>query len=292
MEETGNEIKALINLLDDPNDDVFKTVSENLVQKGPDVIPELEKAWENSLDKLYQERLEDLIQRIQFNTTKDEFAFWIRNGGQELLQGVYLIAKFQFPDLKFSEIDDPIERIKKDVWLELNDNLTALEKVKVLNHIIFEIHKFSKNSTNFYNPQNSFINQVIETKRGNPISLAIIYSEIGQRLGLPIYGVNLPKNFILAYRDEHGSNNLFEDQAEDILFYINPYKSGAVLGKREIDYFLKQQKLDPQKRFYLPCKNLDIVQRVINNLINSYDRLGFTEKVSQFEEIQRLIPQA
>ena len=72
-----------------------------------------------------------------------------------MLEGVYLIAKYQYPDLRFEDVREKIEIVKKDVWLELNENLTALEKVKILNHIIFDIHKFSLNNANFYSPQNS-----------------------------------------------------------------------------------------------------------------------------------------
>ena len=120
----------------------------------------------------------------------------------DLLRGVFLISRYQYPDLEIKEMEISLDRIIKDVWLELNNNLTALEKVRILNHIIYDVHGFTKNTKNFYSPQNSFINQVLETGKGNPISLAVVYIIIAQRLNLPVYGVNLPKNFILAYRDQ------------------------------------------------------------------------------------------
>lgn len=290
MDKNIKEIQALITLLEDPNMDIYRMVSSNLLEQGLAVIPELEKAWENSADQLFQERLENLIQKIQIEDTIKDLKVWIKTGYEDLLEGAWLIARFQFPDLSYDEVNEPLERIKKDVWLELNENLTALEKVKVINHIFFEIHGFSKNTSNFYNPQNSYINQVIE-KRGNPISIAILYMVIAQKIGLPVYGVNLPKNFIVAYKDDLGPLGMLDNQIDNILFYINPYNKGTVLGKKEIEYFLQQQKLESDQSYFLPCTNLEIIKRVVYNLINSYDRLGFQEKVIQFKKILQLFPE-
>jgi hypothetical protein len=105
---------------------------------------------------------------------------------------------------------------------------------------------------------------------------------------LPIYGVNLPKNFILAYKNEYRQHDS-EDEEDDILFYINPYNKGAVLGKREIDYFITQQQLKPQKTFYVPCSNRDIIIRLINNLILSYEKLGAPEKILVLKDLLTLM---
>ena len=281
------ELKALISLLDDSDNEVVSMVSSNLLDKGPEAIPELEKAWETTLNEQLQERLENVIQKIQFTNAKKNLKEWIDTGANYILEGAIYLSQFQFPDITVELFDKEIEKIKQDVWLEINNNLTALEKIKIINYIIFEIHKFKRNSTNFYSPQNSYINQVLETKRGNPISLAIIYLSVAHKLNLPIYGVNLPKNFILAYKDELRQYDS-EDETEDILFYINPYNKGAVLGKREIDYFIQQQQLEPRKEFYVPCSNNDIIIRLVNNLILSYKKLDFTDKIEKLEELLTL----
>jgi len=127
-------------------------------------------------------------------------------------------------------------------------------------------------------------------KKGNPISLSLLYSVIAQRLGIPIYGVNLPKNFILAYADEVANLKTYEgDENEQILFYINPFNRGAVFGRREIDYYIKQQKLEPQKAFYIPCSNAEIIQRMILNLIFSYEQQAFKEKVVELQELFKIV---
>lgn len=283
-----NEIQAMISLLDDNDHEIISMVTGTLLKHGIAVIPELEKAWEVTLNEKLQVRLENLIQELQFNGLKDDLNRWIKTGAEYVLDGAIYVARFQFPDLNASKIHDQIENIRKDVWLEINNNLTALEKVKILNYILFDLYKFSRNNTDFYSPQNSYINQVFETLKGNPISLAIVYLAVAWKLGLPIYGVNLPKNFILAYKDELRHRDA-EDESEDILFYINPYNKGAVLGRREIDYFITQQQIQPHPSFYTPCSNRDIIIRLINNLILSFEKLAYAQKITRLKELLRVM---
>ncbi len=292
MPMTREEIQALIQLLDDPSQEVNQAVTRNLLDQGTDILPDLEAAWEGSMNAQYQERIINLIQEIQVNSTHEMLKEWIRSGAGNLLKGVYLIARYQYPELNYEDLEKPLEKISRDVWLELNNNLTALEKVRILNHILFEVNGFGRNTKNFYSPQNSFLNQVLETRKGNPISLAVIYSIVAQRLNLPISGVNLPKNFILAYRDEMVSGDGFDDVSEHILFYINPYNKGSVLGRREIDYFLKQQGIEPLPSHYRPCSNLDVIIRILHNLINACHKSAYREKAELFEGVLRMVNQS
>lgn len=280
----NSELNAMISLLDDRDNEIVRTITENLLSKGIEIIPELEIAWEEAIDERIQGKIEFLIQEIQFAAAKEDLRTWIRSGAQDILEGAFYVARMNYPDLSFQSINNLIEKIKNDVWLEINNNLTALEKVKILNYIIFEIHKFGRNQSDFYAPQNSYINLVIESKKGNPISLAIIYLSVAWKLGLPVYGVNLPKNFILAYKDEYRHHDA-ADEMEDVLFYINPYNKGAVLGRREIDHFITQQQMKMQKSYYLPCSNRDIVIRLISNLIVSYQKMGYVQKIERLKEL-------
>ncbi len=286
---TREEIQALLQLLDDPNDEVNQTVTTRILEQGPNILPDLEAAWEGSMDPMHQERIINLIQEIQTQYNHKQLQKWVYTEQHNLLKGAFLISRYQYPELEMKELEISLDRIIKDVWLELNNNLTALEKVRILNHIIFDVHGFTKNTKNFYSPQNSFINQVLETGKGNPISLAVVYSVIAQRLNLPVFGVNLPKNFILAYKDMLLAGNSFDEVAEDILFYINPYNRGAVLGRREIEYFLKQQKIEPQEKHFQPCSNLEIIIRILHNLINAYHKSGYREKAELYESVLRMI---
>jgi regulator of sirC expression with transglutaminase-like and TPR domain len=282
------ELNALISLLDDPDESVYQEISTKLLSMGPMVIPELEAAWEHCFDTLIQNRIENIIHMIQFDLISNELKKWSAPDNQNLLDGALLVARYQYPDLDFDKVQKQINQIRQDIWLELNDELTALEKVKVINHILFDVHNFSGNTTNYHAPQNSYINNVLESKKGNPLLLSILYTILAQSLDIPIYGVNLPEHFILCYTnaDHDVLPEMIDDSNSNVLFYINPFSKGAVFGRKEIDAFLRQLKLEPLASFYEPCSNLEIIKRLLRNLISSYEKLGYPDKS---EELKRLL---
>lgn len=276
------ELNALISLLDDPDENIFNHIKDKLMSMGQDVIPVLEDAWEHSFDTVIQNRIEDIIHKIQFDKISQSLSEWAKPQNQNLLEGALFIARYQYPDLNEQKIRKHLDQIKQDVWLELNGNLTALEQVKVINHIFFDVHNFSGNTTNYHAPQNSYINNVLESKKGNPLSLSLLYAIVAQGLGIPIYGVNLPEHFVLAYKDVNSSLPALKNAPKtNVLFYINPFSKGAIFNRKEVDAFLKQLKLKPEQLYYEPCSNLDIIKRLLRNLINSYQKLGYPNKTEE-----------
>jgi regulator of sirC expression with transglutaminase-like and TPR domain len=277
------EFAALISLLEDPDQEVFKTISYKLISEGLPLVSLLEKAWETSKSELLQQRIENIIHQIQVNNTKQCLMNWVDSGCKDLLEGAVCIAKYQYPDIEYDVIDSHIDKIKKKVWLELNESLTALEKVKVLNHILFGVCGFSGNTTNFFAPQNHFINHLIESKKGGPVSMSIFYSLVAQRLGLPIFGVSLPRNFLLAYKDRYHSSNQSVQPGQGVLFYINPFNQGAVLGKKEIDAFLVQNNITPKNEYFSPCSNRTTITQLIGSLMISYQKIGDNNKIDDLK---------
>jgi regulator of sirC expression with transglutaminase-like and TPR domain len=283
-----NEIEALIKLIDDPNEQVFNHVRSRLLELGTEVIPQLESAWESAqIDVSMQERIEELIHEINFKTVFNGLAQWINSGGNNLLEGAILVAKYQYPDLDTEKIYSKINAIKQDVWIELNELLTPLEKTRVFNHILFDVHEFSGNKKNFHSPQNSYINYVLDSKKGNPLTLSIIYAHIAQELNVPIKGVNLPSHFVLCYVDENNTMAISNPELNSygVLFYINPFSKGTVFNHHEISNFLSQLKLDARPEYYTPCSNLDMIKRVITNLIFSYEKSGYEDKVEDLKQL-------
>lgn len=286
IEDSQNtELNALISLLDEPSNPVFDKIKEKILYYGIDAIPLLEDAWDNSFDNNIQSRIEEIIHSIQLSNLKNALVNWKKNNRLNLLEGFYLVSKYQYPDLNFDNLKEQVERIEKDIWLELNSNLTALEKIKVINHILFDINRFAGNKTNIDAPQNLFLNNLLETRKGNHLSLGILYIILSQNLDIPIFGVNLPQHFILAYMDEvHGEKIVMEDENE-VLFYINPFNKGAVFTQREIELFIKHLKLKPNASFYKPCDNVSIIRRLLENVIENFNKLGYLDKVDELKEL-------
>ena len=274
---TDNEIKALLSLLDDEDNEVFLHVSKRIVSLGTRLIPYLEDEWGSSLNSLKQKRIEDLIHSLQFNSLKLKISLWAKSDTQELLEGIYLVALYQYPELDFTDLKKNVEQLYYDVWLGMETGLHPLDQVKKINLGIFQKLRFSANTKNFHAPSNSMINIVLEKRKGNPISLCIIYLLIAQKLNMPIYGVNLPNLFVLTYKSEQHQ------------FYINVFNKGLIFSKADIDTYTRQLNIESQKKFYEPCSNVDIIQRVFRNLIHSFERLGDLERVAELKELYSLL---
>lgn len=281
-EQNHRELEALINLLDDPDNQVFESVSDRLIELGEEVVIPLERRWEMTLKPELQERIENVIRQIQFKALHRDMVSWKSGGGTDLLQGAYLVARFHYPDLVYDSLNDVIEKIKRDIWLELNNELTALEKVKVINYFLYHIHKFDKSLKKAHTPQLYLINHVIDTFKGSPVMLGLIYADLARRLSLPIYGVNLPRNFVLCYYDQD-----YQDDPNGILFYINPSDKGAVLGLKEIKYFLRQLKIEEKEFYFTPCSNIEIIERLVVNLQYAYDQSGQPDKALALKKLLR-----
>jgi regulator of sirC expression with transglutaminase-like and TPR domain len=288
------EINALITLLEDPDEGIFNHIEQAIVAKGEIIIPQLERYSElNNYGDLFQQRLEHLIRSIQTNSVQDRLIEWKKLPDNDLLEGALLVHQFQYPSCDIDEIRHQIRKIRQDIWLELNDSLTAFEQVNVINHILYTVYGFEGNKKDFVSPQNSFIGDVLSQKKGNPLSLAILYQVLANSLEIPIYGVNLPNHFILCYMDENhcGMDNDDPDE-QGVLFYINPFAEGSITLINEIDAFLFHLNLPQEVKYYRPCNNTEIINRMMTNLIFAFTQQDNLSKVEALKQLQEAFTSA
>ena len=270
---TEKEIKALISLLDDEDAEVFNHVEDKILSLGNQIIPFLELEWEKNFSPVVQERIEELIHVVQFNNLKERLQSWVHSESDDLLKGMWVVATYLYPDLSYEKVKADIEQYYYEVWLELGQSENPIDQIKLLNSVIFGKLKFSANTKNFHSPSNSMINIVLESKKGNPITLCVVYLLIAQKLKLPVYGVNLPNLFVLTYK-QGGTQ-----------FYINAFNKGLIFSRKDVDSFIEQLKLEPKEIFYEPCDNLSVIQRVLRNLVVSFEKLGESQKVTEVREL-------
>jgi regulator of sirC expression with transglutaminase-like and TPR domain len=287
----NTSIKALVQLIDDPDDNIYEHVRDQLKRFGNEAIPYLENSWGNSYyGMLFQSRVEKIIHEIKFEETKSQVQAWADSSDKDLLEGALIVARYQYPDLDEDFVRNAIQAIRRDVWLELNNNQTAFEQVKIFNRVFFGVQGFHGDTKTFNSPVNSYINTVLESKKGNPLSLCLIYSVVAQSLDMPVYGVNLPNHFVLAYMDEKRSSFMINEQNEfGVLFYINAFSKGVIFDTNEIKDFLNENKLSYNREFFEPCSNSTIMKRMFSNLIASFQQIGNAEKVLELQELRSIL---
>ena len=149
--EVSNSIQALVSLVDDPDESIFTHVKKELIKHGKAAIPYLENSWaEDLFGNTHQTRIETLIRDINFEETKTQLVKWADSPEKDLLKGAIIISKFKAPDLKTIEIYGYFRELKRDIWLEINNNQTAFEKIKIINRVLFEHHNFSGDNDNYH----------------------------------------------------------------------------------------------------------------------------------------------
>lgn len=281
------ELKALVFLLDDSDEEVLQHVEQKLLDEGTAILHELEAVWEQEGDPAISRKLEDIIRRIQTSEIVEGLRVWHTEGRTDLLEVCMLLSRIQYPDVSVHETKIQLEKLRLDAWLEFHYDLSPLEKVNILNHVFFQLHGYKGNTNDYHAPDNSFLHKVLETKTGNPITLACIYAIVAQRLNMPVFGVNLPQHFVLVYMDDADLENpeYFGDQHsldpadfKRVLFYINPFNQGQIFGKRNIDEFLEELKLPARVEYYIPCQPIDMIRRMLRNLLHAYTRLKRDDK--------------
>jgi len=271
---TENELKALVSLLDDDDKQITGHVEQKILSIGKEVIPFLEKEWECNLNPSVQTKIEELIHTLQYELLKERLIDWYRSEEHDLLAGMWIIATYQYPDIELEKLKHELEQLYYEAWLEFRPDLYAYDQIKVINSVFFNKLKFGANTKNFHSPGNSMINVVLQTRKGNPITLCVIYMLVAQKLKLPVSGVNLPNLFILTYKDANHQ------------FYINAFNRGLIFSKQDIENYIHELHLVPQTSFFEPCNNIEIIRRALRNLIMSFEKMGEHAKA---EEIKMLL---
>lgn len=283
MEPTnGNELElqALISLLDEPDYASFAKVREQIFNFGPPAVPMLENAWENTFDSGIQKRIEDIIHNIQFTQLHFDLTKWAHFKDTDLLEGYILFSKYQYPSLDVDHIKKIVHNLRRDIWLELNENLTALEKVKVLNHIFFEHYKFTTPEKQEADTRYLFLNTVLETRVGYAVSIGLIYTLVAQSLDIPIFGLLLPgERYFMAWIEPDYKN------VPKVKFCINPDNKGGIFTKEELMELLKRLKFPAQENYFMPLTPPFIIEKMFEMLSYLYAAKGDNNRQ---EEINRL----
>ena len=272
---TTAEIKALLSLLDDPDPEIAAHVHHRLESLGEAVIPVVEEIWEGSLDPEEQHRLEDLVHRLQFEGLQRRLAVWKEDGGEDLLEGMLLVNQYQYPDVDHAALHRALDEYYYEAWVMLRPDLHPFDQIKALNYVLFRQARFAANTQNFHSPANSMLSRVLESRRGNPLTLCVIYLLLARRLGMPLYGVNLPNLFILTWKPPGGAGT------GEAQFYVNAYNRGLLLTREDIATYVQQLGLPEADLYFEPCSNLDIVRRAFRNLALSFEKLNEPEKASE-----------
>jgi len=285
-----SKISALIKLIEDPDEQIFSQVRNEILSMGPMIIPNLENALVSASNEDAVRRMTDILNEIQIENLYQNFEQWIKSAEQDLLELMILVEQirdFNFPKQSLIEL---IAQIKMDIWLELNENQTILEQIKIIDRIFYTKYEFSADEKDPYNLSNYFMYSLLKNKKGNDTTLGLLYLYLAQSQNISFWGVKLLSNFILAY-----TNSLENRTIDDVLFYLNPYKvmplpykNAAKFSLRNLLEFFANAGEELNIADITPCSNTDIARRWLWSIQQAYIRKGDEEKTVLLNKLLKL----
>lgn len=290
--DINNEIKALFTLIDDPDDEVYDTVVSRLLNYGPDIIAPLEQLWEVTADESVQARIEQLIHRVQFHDLQQEFYEWSQAEHPDILRGAILVAKYHYPQLNVPAVLNQFDKIRKNVWLELNNYMVPMEQVNVFNSILYSFYKLQGHELTEREPDHFFINKVLESRQGNSFAIGVIYLALCELLDIPVFAVDIPRQFIFAYIYMHP--DLFLSDRDDVFphhkvqFFIDPV-NGTIYSQSDVDAYLKKINAKERELYMNPLSNKRIIYKMLEELCLCYRYKKETDKAQDMQDLMQIL---
>ena len=195
-------------------------------------------------------------------------------------EAALFIAQEEYPRLEIGAYLARFEELADAARLDVHCDMSPAEQVARLNHFLFVVQRFTGNNDDYYNPRNSFLNEVLDRHTGIPITLSVVYSEVAQRLGLPVYGVSFPGHFLAKYA---GTPEILIDP------FFGRVISAAECAERLRSIYGKDAQLD--RRLLRPASPREILVRMLSNLKQVYiEHADHVRALSCIDRILLLVP--
>jgi len=284
----NKEIAALLHLIDDPDEEVYSTVSTRIISLGKEIIPNLENLWETTNNEDVQERIETIIHKLHFRDLTADFTDW-KNGNCELLTGALLAARYHYPEMQDTQAKQEIEKLRRNIWLELNNYLTPLEQINVITSILYNYYKQKGVEISYSQPEDFLITKTLETKKGNAISNGILYLVLCNLLDIPVKATNIPRQFILAYFDSrYEFMNPSGHASEKINFFIDPL-NGHIYSHKDVENYFKRISVTPSPSYFRQLSNKRIIRFLLEELSKCFDNDRNRYKMEELLSLVKLL---
>jgi regulator of sirC expression with transglutaminase-like and TPR domain len=276
------ECRALVSLLADEDPKVVHAVWEHLLELGPPALTYLREASEDPNPRtrirarhiMARIILEDLESQFQTLAARDDESF-------SLEDGLFAVCRIEYPETERESFRQQLDTIASGVRDRLASAHSPREIIETVNHYLFRELRFSGNNADYYNPDNTFMNRVLERRTGIPLSLSALYLLVTDRLGLPFKGVGLPGHFLVKY--ESGEPEI----------YVDPFNGGKLLTRKDCVQYLTGHGYYTKEEYIGTSTPRDMVIRMLRNLILIYSKQqdkGRVRRLTHYVEVLQKKP--
>lgn len=267
---------ALVKLLSDEDPAVYHLVREKILSCG-----QAATGWMQthvlSGDPVLRRRAQEIIDRLARQSSDNRFlAFCLSQHGEELdvEQGSWLLAQTRYPEINVAAYQALFDSYAGDLRERIDFGAKPEQILATINQYLFSELGFHGNEQNYYEPENSYLNRVIDRRTGNAISLCLVYLFVSRRLHLPVTGIGMPGHFLCR----------FQCSTEE--FYINAFNRGKLLSRTDCVKYLVQTNYGFQEGLLSPATPRRILLRMCSNLHQIYLHLKLRDET---ERLQRYI---
>ena len=260
MSTPESNIQALIRLLAEDNPEIIEVARVKLVELGEQAIPLLERAMAEDEDSKVRVEAKGVLERIRLAQIGKQWeqTAALPDEKMDLESGAFLLAKVSYPDLDPTPYQQKLDQLADRARPQLAAASSDKDKLVVLNQVLFKDERFRGDWNNYFDPQNSYLNRVMDRKLGIPISLAVLYLLVAQRLKIPIQGAGIPGHFMVKYKDAKTE------------FFIDAFNEGRFLSRPECVQFIVEAGYPYQADFLDGVGPREILARMLRNLILIY----------------------
>jgi regulator of sirC expression with transglutaminase-like and TPR domain len=272
---TESQRAALINLLADEDPLIYQTVREKILSCGPPA-----NAWLRphalSSDPLLRRRANEIIQHFQRQSADNEFlAFCLKHGEEfDLEEGVWLLARTQYPQINVEAYKALLDNYAGELRERIEPEADGKQALSTINNYLFDDLRFAGNEENYYDPENNYLNRVLDRRTGNAINLCLVYLLLARRLKLPVAGIGLPGHFLCR----------FQSTAYEL--YLDVFNQGRFLAKADCVRYLLRGNYSLNEDYLTPMSARGMLTRICGNLHQIYLHLQLTEETMK---VQRYI---
>ena len=263
---------ALIQLLGDEDPAVYQAVRDKLLSCGSESAEWL-RGHMLSDDPALRRRARDIVLHFDRQAADNAFLAFCLGHGEEfdLEAGTLLLAKTKYPDINAEAYHALLDGYAADLRERIDPGGGASEALGALNEYLFNHLGFAGNEQNYYDPENSYLNRVLDRRTGNPINLCLIYLLLAKRLSLPMTGIGLPGHFICRF------------QSTSDEFYVDAFHRGRILSKADCIHYLLQGNYSLREDFLAPLSSRRILMRICSNLHQIHLQLELTDETTRFQ---------
>ena len=278
MKAVDSELMAIYSLMDDPQPAVQRAVRDRIFELGEDVVGPLRLLCEQDEGHL-KTRIEDLISELRMTRVLERLGGVYQDTASDvdLEEGVFIIAKYGHPGIDVEEYRRRLDDMVLDIRIHAGVRAVPIDHFMRMKSYLFGDLGFVGNRQDYYNADNSFMNEVLETRKGIPITLSVLMLLLGKRLGLPLHGIGMPMHFLVQYDD--GTR----------MFFVDAFNGGMVITQDQCRSMLASTGIQFNPSMLVPVSNREIVERMWRNLFLAYQQSDRKDEAAQVGRILSFI---